>query len=137
MKIWKVIFAALVIFSAGVVTGILTVKFKTLPTPPLWRGPQFPAAARPRGDYVDRLQKKLELTPPQRAKIEQIWRESGERTKQIWDSARDEHRQVKASIRGELTTEQQKRFDEEFKPRDFHKQPEQRPRDPRRSKSLF
>jgi Spy/CpxP family protein refolding chaperone len=134
VKICKVIFAALVIFGAGAVTGYLVSDFRTLPLPPRGRSPQFSGGARPRGGFAERVNRELALTPPQRVQIDQILRESSERTKKIWDSAREEYRNVKASIREALTPEQQKKFDEVFKPRESNKPPESRSRDPRKSK---
>ena len=133
MKIWKVIFAALVIFGAGVVTGVLTINLKSTPSPRPMRGPPMSMPPRPRVEMIDRLQRELGLTSSQRTNIEQILRESNERTKNIWESAREEHRKLKTNIRESLTPEQQTKCDELFKPRDFHKPGgEQRPRDPRR-----
>jgi len=131
---WKVILAAAVIFCSGVVTGFQVASLRTEPAPPQSRGPQFSPGPRQRGDYVDRLQRELELTSAQRTKIEQIWRESGEHTKKIWDSAREEHRKLRASIRAELTPEQQQKFDEGNRSRDARKPPGPSSRDPRRSK---
>ncbi|MBM3839680.1 MAG: hypothetical protein FJ398_17255 [Verrucomicrobia bacterium] len=134
MKAWKVILAAAVIFCSGVVTGFQVASLRTEPLPPQSRGPQFSSGPRQRGDYVDRLQRELELTPPQRTKIEQIWRESGERTKKIWDTAHEEHRKLRTSIRAELTPDQQKKFDEGNRSRDARKPPGPSSRDPRRSR---
>lgn len=124
----------MVIFCSGVVTGFQVASLRTEPAPPQSRSPQLAPNQRPRGDYVERLQRELALTPAQKTKIDQIWRESGERTKQIWESAREEHRKLRTSIRAELTPEQQKKFDEAFKPREQRKPPDPRSRDPRRSK---
>jgi hypothetical protein len=120
VKAWKAILAALVIFAAGVVTGGLTVRLKlgevVPPSAPLSSGP-----LRPRGELMERMQRQLYLTPPQRERIEQILRESHDRMKQLWDSiapqAQEEHRRVNDRIRAELTPEQQSRFEELLKAR--------------------
>ncbi|MBI4661253.1 MAG: hypothetical protein HY735_20720 [Verrucomicrobia bacterium] len=132
MKVWKVILAAFVIFAAGAVTGGLTVSLNSRPKASPGKGPPSSAVSRPRGTLVDRCQRELDLTQPQRAKIELIFRESDERSKKLWDAAREEHRRLKAGIRETLTPEQQQKFDEVFKPREFGKPGDPRSRDGRR-----
>jgi len=117
VKIWKVILAAVVIFSAGAVTGGLTVKLKSQAPRNISRTYPSPSSARPRGDLADRMQKELNLTPAQREDIDRILRESKERTKKIWESAHDESRNLRNNIRGVLTPEQRAPFEEVFKPR--------------------
>ncbi len=146
MKVWKVILAALVIFAAGVVTGGLTVrlKFQGVPAPAttVTLGP-----IRQRGDLLDRLQRQLYLSPPQRERIEVILRENHDRMKQLWDSiapqAQEEHRRVHDRIRAELNPEQQKKYEEIFKARNSKAQNDDRrrkderrdPKSPRRVES--
>jgi Spy/CpxP family protein refolding chaperone len=117
---WRAICAALVIFAAGVVTGGLTVRLK-LPDTPTRNAPGTFGTLRQRGELVDRLQRQLYLTPPQRTRIEQILHENHDRMKQLWDSiapqAQEEHRRVQELIRAELTPEQQKAFEELMKRR--------------------
>lgn len=119
MKAWKVILAACVIFTAGVVTGGLAVKLNVRPPPHPTKSNQGTWSSRPRGDVVDRMQRELDLTPAQRTQIEQILRESRERTKQLWESiaprAQAEHRKVCDDIREILTTDQRPKYDEVFK----------------------
>lgn len=137
VRIWKVILAALVIFGAGAVTGGMLVSLKSRPANRPNKPPQFSGVPRQRGEFIYRLQRELDLTPPQRAKIDQILHESNDRTKQIWESAREEQRKVKVSIRETLTEEQQKKFDDVFKPRDFSKPGTARPGDRRRTGEQF
>ena len=94
---WKAVLAALVIFSAGVVTGALTLKAKSNPAP----SPVLPFGGfgirSQRPDFVDHLQRELYLSAAQRDRIEQILRESHDRMKRLWDQvapeAREEHRE--------------------------------------------
>lgn len=133
MKIWKVILAALVIFGAGAVTGGLMIGMKSRPAGHPPKSPQPSWNARPRGDLVDRMQRELDLTAAQRTKVEQIFHESTERSKQIWESAREEHRQLRANLRETLASEEQKKkFDDMFKPRTPLKPGETRSRDSRK-----
>jgi hypothetical protein len=128
---WKVILAAAVIFAAGVVTGALSFRLKSpeaaAPVVPLSTGP-----LRQRMDLLDRMQRRLYLTPPQREHIEKILRESHERMKLLWDSiapqAQEEHRRVHELIRNELTAEQQSRFEEMLKSRGLGRGAEERRR---------
>ncbi len=133
MKVWKVILAALVIFCAGAVTGGLVLDLKTRPPASQGRTSLPSWGSRPRGDLADRMQRELDLTAAERAKVEQILRESSDRSKQIWESAREEHRQLKTSLRETLSSdEQKKKFDEMFKPRPPFKPGESRSRDSRK-----
>ena len=101
MKPWKVILATLVIFVAGMVTGGLATK-RLQPEPLATKTP----ANLQRYDLLRRMEKRLELTPPQQERIEQIVRESQERTKKAWEQVRpiirDEFQRVQDRIR-ELT----------------------------------
>jgi Spy/CpxP family protein refolding chaperone len=62
--------------------------------------------------FVDRLEKELQLTLDQRADIEKIIAQSQDEARKSFQSIRQEARQ---SIREELTDEQKKRFDDLFK----------------------
>lgn len=118
MNVWKVIFAALVIFAAGVVTGGLTVRLKHASVSPPTAQPNL-GPLRQRGELLDRMQRQLYLNPTQREHVEQILRESHDRMKQLWDSiapqAQEEHRRVNEKIRAELDPEQQIKFEEMLK----------------------
>ena len=133
MKVWKVILAAFVIFCAGAVTGGLVLGLKTRPPAGQGKTSQPSWGSRPRGDLADRMQRELSLTAAERAKVEEILRASSDRSKQIWESAREEHRQLKANLRETLSSEEQKtKFDEMFKPRPPFKPGEGRSRDSRK-----
>jgi Spy/CpxP family protein refolding chaperone len=133
---WKVIFATVVIFAAGVLTGGLLVHFnqsqvvqKTsenvhsaslqntntgFKLPPPLMGPL-------RKDFVDKLQRELKITAAQRERIEKIICDGQEQTRIIWEEiAPDMHQTIvdtKDKVRTELTAEQQAKFEELFKPK--------------------
>jgi Spy/CpxP family protein refolding chaperone len=133
---WKVILATLVIFGAGVVTGGLLVSYavrantSAQPRPQ----PQFASQGQAQGltpwqirnrELVRRMDRELDLTSAQRDRIEKIIADSQERTKGLWkpivpQMAR-EMQHVNAQIRDELTSDQQKKFDDIFKQRPLRK----------------
>jgi Spy/CpxP family protein refolding chaperone len=132
---WKVIFATLVIFGAGVVTGGLIAKR----SPGLLAAqPQSNPAPRPdnaargtnrsfamppmplmRKDFLKDLGRELELTHEQYERIEKILCKGQECTKQLWDEVapkmHSEWKCVKEAIRAELTEEQKQKFNEFMK----------------------
>ena len=120
MKVWKVIFAALVIFSAGVVTGRLTFQLDLLTPPPPERSARNSQRSRQRPELIDRMEKELKLSPEQRERIDVILKESRERMKRLWESvspqADEEFKRVHAQIGAELTPEQAAKNEELFKP---------------------
>ena len=110
MNPWKVILATLVIFAAGMVTGGLAMKrLQTLPTTT-----EVPPSLQ-RVELLRRMAKRLDLTASQQERIEQIVRESQERTKKAWEQVRpmihDEFQRVQDRIREELSPEQEKKFE--------------------------
>lgn len=142
MRIWRVALATLVIFVAGIVTGALLVSLASRPPARAARGagerpprPLLPLreVARPaphlpgqfgqtlRRDFIERLDRELRLTSAQRERIEKIMHEGQEQTRQLWERIapqwREEIEQVNRKIRAELTSEQQRRFDELLKQR--------------------
>jgi hypothetical protein len=110
VKPWKVILATLVIFVAGMVTGGLAMK-RLQPEPATTKAPP----SLQRFDLLRRMEKRLDLTPPQQERIGQIVRESQERTKKAWEQVRpvirDEFERVQDRIREELTLDQRKKFE--------------------------
>ena len=128
MSSWKVIFAVMVIFGCGVVTGSLLIQ-QHRPEPV--STPEHPAAAPKnppappwqlqRLDFLKRIEKQLDLTPEQREHIDKIMHDSQERTKVVWDQIapqmRDELNTVREEIRGELNADQQKKFEQLLKAR--------------------
>ncbi len=126
MKEWKVILAALVIFGAGVVTGALVVNLSHRPgRTQIVAGPTPASNARPpwhdqRYEFVRRMERQLDLTLGQRQQIDQIVRDSQQRTKNLWDSIagklQEEPRKVREQINELLTPDQRKKFDALNKP---------------------
>lgn len=141
MNAWKLILATVVIFGAGVVTGGLLVRqtadkpraarVRPAPAqPPQWLPParEFPRRAEPelqrsleqrRLEFMLHASRTLNLTPDQRQRIEQILRESQERTRTLWDQVapqmRKELADAREKVRQELTPAQRKVFDEMLK----------------------
>jgi Spy/CpxP family protein refolding chaperone len=128
VKIWKVIFAALVIFVAGAVTGALVTELRLQRTPP--SAPADSKLSIPRrgpGEFMTRMEQELGLTQEQSQKIDQILRESRDRmrelSEQIAPQARDEHKRTRELIRAELTPEQAAKFEEHFQHRGSERYP--------------
>jgi hypothetical protein len=140
VSIWKVIFATLVIFGAGVITGVLgynrfyppamvsvqgpeasVPQSPINPWPHVTKGPQGTnSPVKVRNDFLTRFGKQLELTPEQSGRIEQILSDSQKRTKEISDGIapflREEVRHTRELIRTELTPEQSRKYDEMVRP---------------------
>jgi Spy/CpxP family protein refolding chaperone len=120
---WKVILAALVIFGSGVITGGLLVK-NTLPQKTSIKRKE-PNAPTPwiaqRLEFHKRIEKELDLQPEQKQKIEQVFRESQDRMKPLWEKIspqlHEEIARVQDEIRTQLSPEQGKKFDELLKAR--------------------
>jgi len=138
---WKVIFATIVIFGAGVVTGGLLVKY-SVQTPPRPHGPanravQPISAGGIRIEFLRRVERDLNLTADQREQIDKILTASQERSKKIMEPVqpiiREELQQTKEQFRAVLNPEQKIRFDELLKQqqqqrqRDQHRPPPRNP----------
>lgn len=119
MKVWRVILAALVIFSAGVVTGGLAMRLKMSRTAAV--RPLIPIWPQQGGEFLNRMQRRLDLSAEQHERIEKILKESQERMKILWEpvapQAKEESRQARERILAELNPAQRKKFEEIFKPR--------------------
>jgi len=92
-------------------------------------------------EFLNRVQRELNLTPVQRERIEKIISEGQVRTKELWEPVakqmRQEMQQVRERIRAELNPEQRLRFEELLKQRPPRRlveppMPERRLRDPHR-----
>ncbi len=131
MNTWKVILATMVIFAAGVLTGV-AIDRRTAPVP--LRQPANPGRGEgqianrvipnliaQRANLIRNVQRQLDLDPEQRVRIEQIMRDSQLRTKPIVDriapDLREEFRFTTTAIRQVLAPDQRRRFDELMKPR--------------------
>jgi len=120
---WKAIFAALVIFGAGFVTGNVLNRVAIHPvvggSP--HNAPRTPQQTLPleqlrKVELMGCVQRELDLTPEQHAHIEKIISDSQERIRDLWDQVapdiHDEYEDVKKKLYDQLTPEQKKRFDE-------------------------
>lgn len=150
MKVWKVILATLVIFSAGVFAGVKIAEMRhanframfherwqheSPERPPMVAN--SPSAAvgtnRPpldmpsrRGpfrnmgrDFMERIDRELQLAPEQRKRIETILDESRKQTREIWSKIepemREEMKKSRELIREVLRSDQNQHFDELMK----------------------
>lgn len=135
MSPWKVILATLVIFIAGLVTGAVGVKGILKPTGPGNRyEPMQPRMLRE--NFRAELDRRLNLSPEQNARIERAMHEGQERVKEIWSlvgpEMQAELRAVREEIRRELTQDQRQRFDElmrdrKMRPMEMNRPPRNRP----------
>jgi Spy/CpxP family protein refolding chaperone len=126
---WTPIFAALVIFGAGLVTGnVLHRLTEATKAPPPAGAPraathssQQPLSLEQlrKVELMGRVQKALDLTPEQHARIEKIIGDAQERIRDLWDQVapdiHDEYDDVQKKLCGELTPDQKKRFDDLMK----------------------
>jgi hypothetical protein len=127
---WKAIFAALVIFGAGFVTGNVLNRISEQSKAPVaapipQRAPnhssQPPLSLEQlrKVELMGRVQKELELSPEQHARIEKIIGDSQERIRDLWDQVapdiHDEYDDVQKKVCQELSPEQKKRFDDLMK----------------------
>lgn len=127
MKIWKVIFATLVIFAAGMFAGgMVAQRFKPVPLP--LQSPVGPIISQQR--FQEKLKKELALDADQTNRIDKIFHESNARIKILWDlvgpEMQKERQEVRESIRAILTPEQREKFEQ------LLKQPPHRPDGQRR-----
>lgn len=143
----------MVIFGAGVITGGLVVRQSDRITPDFVRrntGIQRRPLVSPlpeggivqvhvqRMEFLNRVQRELNLDPDQRVRIEKIISDGQVQTRELWEPAakqmRQEMQQAREKIRAELTPEQRLRFEELLKQRPPRKPgeppiPDRRPRD--------
>lgn len=135
MNTWKAIFAALVIFAAGGVTGGLLVwRLEPAPAPARHssglKSGQLGSPSGMRFEFLRRAQRELDLTPEQREQIDKLLKDSQERTRKIMEPVAPEFhaelQRAKEGFRAVLTPDQQKRFDDlvksQHRPR-LHSQP--------------
>ena len=119
---WKAWLAVLVIFAAGIFTGVMTTRMLTAEpaTRPAANAP-LPISPEKRMDYLARLDREVQLTPEQRAEIEQIIAGSQERLRELWDpvapKVREEYRSTRRQIASLLTTEQKEALEKARKER--------------------
>ncbi len=136
MNTWKVIFATVVIFGAGVVTGGLLVNYSQHHEGHHQQHPvSANRAAQPispggmRLEFLRRMERELNLTREQRERIDKLIKESQERTKKVMEPVapklREELQNTKDQFVQALTPEQRERFEELWKqqqhPREQHR----------------
>ena len=130
---WKPILAAIVIFAAGVVTGVFVVDHHKT-KPPRAFPQQFPREHGSRntehrpGSRMDgqldwlmkRIQRDLQLTDTKAAKVESAFKASREEMKTSWEEIRPRMRasteKLKDRLRGDLTEEQLQKFEKYLRP---------------------
>ena len=117
MKPWKVILAALLIFSTGLVTGsLVTARVRPAARPPVG----LPGLTQ-RIEMMRRMERQLDLSAEQRERIEAIFHDSHQRMKQLWEplapQVAEETRHVRDRIEAELTPAQKEKFEQLLKQR--------------------
>jgi Spy/CpxP family protein refolding chaperone len=143
---WKVIFATVVIFGAGVVTGGLLVKHSA-PTPsrpshgPANRGVQPISAGGIRIEFLRRVERELTLTADQKEQIDKIIAASQERSKKLMEpiqpKIREELQQTREQFRAVLNSEQKIRYDELLKQQQQQQRQREQHRPPARNPETF
>ena len=148
MNTWKVIFATMVIFGTGVVTGGLLVKYSErihVPRPRManqGRPPVPIPAGIYRVEVLRRAERELELDPEQKAKVDHILSASQERTRKLLEpispKIREELQRTRDEFVAVLTQEQRTQFDEIIKQQQQRSREQKRnaPRPPDKSTSL-
>ncbi len=117
MNTLKAILAAVAIFAAGLVIGVLSPRLLGKPSPSTAPG-VYPPSLGPnqRAEYLRKLENRLNLTADQKEKAERILRESQERVKTLWDSVSPEMRReletTREKIQALLSPEQKAKFQE-------------------------
>jgi Spy/CpxP family protein refolding chaperone len=112
---WKVIFATIVIFGAGVITGGLLVNHVQHPSR---RADELPAIMRPEmftKQFVKQLDDKLNLTKEQSEQIQNIIAQGQKNVRDLWKiigpQVSSDLRDTREQIRAVLTPEQRKQFE--------------------------
>jgi Spy/CpxP family protein refolding chaperone len=136
MNVWKIVCATLVIFVAGIVTGVVLMRLGErgprpwnrpfhegvtqphIPTNPPLANPMHPSSpgnlAPMNREFVPLLERQLRLTAKQREEVEHIMKATQERIRAlrsgIEPEIRKEMRQAQEQIRGVLTPEQLEQY---------------------------
>jgi len=125
---WKAIVAALVLFFAGVLSGVMgqrlwdTWQVSEIPTRQPRRGEPPPPGSGPRLSFLQRMTRDLQLTADQAERINAIIKSSQKRMREIWRTtipkARQEMSNTRAAIAAVLTEKQRARMEQLFKQHD-------------------
>lgn len=116
MFAWRPIAAALVIFVAGVVSGAMGMQLyrarTQTPPPRMPGGPPSPWLSQ-RMDFMRRMGDRLGLSDEQRQRIDDILRQSQQRSRELWEPLapkfKEEMERTKKLIDAELTAEQREK----------------------------
>ncbi len=132
MSAWKVIFAVLLIFIAGAITGSIAAKNKL----PESRPPGGMIGGNDRRlEYLRRMKEKLDLTSVQHERVETLLKESQERLNKIWEPVspqiKNEFEAVRKAMLAELSAEQQAKFQKMAEMGRSRQRPDQRQDKPR------
>ena len=116
MSSWKVILATLIIFGAGVLTGMVVYQRTDERRQKQFVPPPPPIIRR---DFVDRMQHEIQLTSEQRDRLEKIITESQERVRILWQlvgpEMAEEKRHLMEDIRQQLRPDQLDKFEQLMK----------------------
>lgn len=125
MKPWRAILAALVIFVAGLLSGVLAshlyrAKNPQPPPAPFPGGPPMPGMGF-RMELMRRMGDRLQLSPEQRERIDRYVQESQQRMRELWQpvepKAQAELKRLREQIEAELSPEQREALERFFKER--------------------
>ena len=132
MNRWRIILAAVVIFAAGAATGgILVRNYAPKVVKRMHVSPVLPISHDRRQEYISKLDREVQLSAGQKAKVEEILAASQKRMKQIWEplepEVKEEYRRTRREISEILTPEQQEKMSKwrkdggkkDGKPKDF------------------
>ena len=109
-KVILVVLATVVIFSTGLLTGVVVVRQVGQPPMPPQQRPEPPRWQQ----FLHRVQGELDLTPEQQQRITTIMRDSQDRTRTL---AGGEFRKVRDQIQAELSPTQKEKFERLLKER--------------------
>ena len=136
MKIIEVILVTLVIFTAGVVTGVAVGELRMKEEQPSHAS--SPMSSANRRAFLERLDHQLSLSSEQKQAIERILQARQARVRELWapitPQIHEEFRQTRTEIVAQLTLAQQKIFEEKFKSREARAHEEASRRDGRRKR---
>ena len=126
MNRWRVILAVVVIFLAGAGTGGALVRtFAPKVVKRTHVSPPLPVGHERRQEYIEKLDRELQLTAEQRGKVEEILAASQKRMKEIWEplepQVKEEYKRSRREISEVLTPEQQAKMKSWRKDRDDRK----------------
>jgi Spy/CpxP family protein refolding chaperone len=113
-KVILVVLATLVIFSTGLITGVVLMKQMPKATPVAVNPPAVPQGPGNMQQFLHRAEGELDLTPEQHQRIETVLRESQDRTRGL---ARVEFGKLRDQIRSELLPPQREKFERLLKER--------------------